>query len=365
MGYAPEAYTGERFCSDIKNGVSGAYLLYGDEDYQKSVALERIRRKIMTAEGMEVFNYDTVSFSGGTSESRENAISKLSELSASLPMMQEQRLVEVRDIEVKALSADQLKRFAEAVGDIAEGGDTVLVIVCRANELESSYNLESTAVFKKLAAVAKPVKFVPLARGKLIAWIKKKLPDDVLLTDEGAQTLCEMCADSMYALSNECEKLSAYAVYENKKKIDADDVALICSQSPKAESPFAYADAAYSWKLTNILKVINDSFDMREEPILILGRLSRIYTDMLIIKCLYTEGNSPALIAQKLKMKEYPVKKCVQAIEKVPLYVIENAVRLAYNADITLKSTQTDPKTVLETLAARIYTPKSLMKNND
>ena len=81
---------------------------------------------------------------------------------------------------------------------------------------------------------------------------------------------------------------------------------------------------------------------------------------MLMIKTASEAALSASEIAKVMKMKDFRVTKYLSSIAKVPLSVIENAVRLAYETDLALKSTPQDPWLLLDTLAVKIYAPKSL-----
>ena len=134
----------------------------------------------------------------------------------------------------------------------------------------------------------------------------------------------------------------------------------IAVPSAQDEVPFAMLNAAQSWKLTEMLTVLNTAREQREEPVSVLARLSRIYLDMLMIKTASEATLSPAEIGKVMNMKEFRITKYLSSIAKVPLSIIENAVTLSYETDRALKSTPQDPWILLDELAVKIYAPKSL-----
>ena len=99
---------------------------------------------------------------------------------------------------------------------------------------------------------------------------------------------------------------------------------------------------------------------MREEPVSVIAKLGKIYSEMLKMKTALMSGLSVTAAAKALGMNEYRARIVARSVENVPLSVIENAVLLAYRTDVALKSTQTDKWVLLDKLAAEIYTPKSL-----
>ncbi len=354
--------TPETLAVEIEKGASGAYVFFGEEDYLKTHYRDKIYASVME-EGLEAFNYFPISFSPAV-QTKEVAMSRLADAVSAVPMMQDKKLIVVSDLAPASLSKDLLDALALSLKRANESDDTVLILYCRADELEADYKFEASALYKKLAPASKLVRFDLQPRGKLLSWTKRHFTKEaIVLTDEGAGALVELAAGRMTPLSFEIEKLLCYAKYVKggePPRIEYEDVIGIASPSPQDEVPFAMLNAAESWKLTEMLAVLHTAKEQREEPISVLARLSRIYLDMLMIKTAVSAMLPPAEIAKTMKMKEFRVTKYISSIAKVPLPVLENAVTLAYETDRALKSTPTDPWLLLETLAVRIYAPKSL-----
>ena len=91
-----------------------------------------------------------------------------------------------------------------------------------------------------------------------------------------------------------------------------------------------------------------------------LARLSRIYLDMLLVKTASEAAHTPSQIAKIMKMKDFRITKLLGSVAKLPITVLENAIRLCYETDRAMKSEASDPWVMLDTLAIRIYAPKSL-----
>jgi hypothetical protein len=166
-------------------------------------------------------------------------------------------------------------------------------------------------------------------------------------------------------LSFEIDKLICYAKYVKGGEspvIDENDIKSIATQSSPDEIPFAMQNAAQSWKLADMLAVLNTAREQREEPVAVLAKLSHIYLDMLMFKTAKEAALSTAEIAKIFKIKDFRVTKTLASVAKVPMDVLENAVRLAYETDKALKSAPTDPWVLLDMLIVNIYAPKSLRK---
>lgn len=356
--------TVEALQTEIKKGVCGAYVFFGEEDYLKNYYRTEIYKAIME-EGMETFNYFPISFSPAVM-TKEDALSRLSDAILAVPMMQDKKLIVITDLAPATLPKEHFEALCQSLKAANESDDTVLVLYCRADEMEDDYKLETSAFFKKLIACAKVVKFDLQTKGRLVSWIKRHFSrEKIRISDEAAGLLADMCAGRMTPLSFEIEKLICYAKYVKKGEalfVDEEDIKNIAVQSTPDEIPFAMLNAAQSWKLAEILTVLHTAKEQREEPIVVLAQLSRIYQDMLTIKIAKDAALTSSEIAKIMKMKDFRVTKYLSSIERVPLSVLENTIRLAYETDKALKSTSTDPWILLDMLAVRIYAPKSLRK---
>lgn len=343
----------------VKNGISGAYVFFGDEDYLKSVWLDRIAKSVMTAEGFEIFNRFSVSFA----DERAGA-SKLADALFASPMMQDKTLVEVRDFAVSGAKSSVIDSLCETLSQISP--DTVAIVIFRSDELAFDYKIEQSPVYKKLSQVATVVEFDLLSDAKLIAWAKKLLAaKKITMTDNAAHVLMDMCSRRMFSVLGETEKLAAYKKYgDGENLVTEEDVRKICTQNAKDELPFAMSDAASKWNLKEILSVFEMSRDQQEEPISVVSKLGRIYVDMLKMKAALDCGMSVPSAAKALGMNEYRAGLVAGSVQNVPTSVIENALLLTYETDVRLKSTQTDKWVLLDELAAKIYTPRSLRGEN-
>ncbi len=354
--------TVEALAREIKKGILGSYVFFGDEDYLKSHYRDEIYKSVMV-EGFEVFNYYAISFSPAVM-TKEDALSRLADAVLAIPMMQDKKYIVISDLAPQSLGKDLLDSLCSALDTANRSDDTVVVLYCRSEELETDYKLESSAFYKKLAASAHMVKFDLQPRGKLMSWVKRHFSaETILLTDEGAGLLIDYCAGRMTSLSFEIEKLICYAKYVKGGEppvLDVEDVRKISSIYAGDEVPFAMLNAAQSWKLSEMLAVFETAKEQREEPISVLARLSRIYLDMLLIKTAKDASMSVSDIAKTLKMKDFRVEKYISAITRVPLSLLEKAVMLSYETDRALKSAPSDPWVLLDRLAVEIYAPKSL-----
>ncbi|MCQ2770281.1 MAG: DNA polymerase III subunit delta [Clostridia bacterium] len=346
---------------EMKSGLSGAYLFYGEEDYLKQNALTKIRAQILTAEGFELFNHSNISFTQDSEVSKDSLYQKLLDAMESVPMMQDQVLVEVHDLSIDKLKQDELDSLVAACKKASN--DTILIIFCRDIELPCVYRYEDQKSFKALSEVCKCVRFGLLTKGRLEGYVKKYLArEKVLITEDASELLCEMCSLRLYPLLGEMTKLIAYmsTIDGERKEVTASIVRQICSETADDESPFALSEAMQKWQIVGMLETISMAKDQKEEPVMYVGKLAKTYTEMLMIKAAMSQGLSSLDISKTLRINQFRVEKYMQNLSRVPIGVIENAVDEVFELDLKLKSTMSDPWTMIECFISKIYMPKSL-----
>lgn len=347
--------------SELKRGIHGAFVFYGEEDYLKSYYRDAVAKAVLT-EGFEAFNEFRVSFSPAAMQ-KEDAVARLSDAIYAMPMMQDQKLILITDLAPATATKETFDAVCAALAEANDAQDTVLILYCRSSELETDYKLETSSVFKKLSASATMVRFDLQPRAKLIGWIKRHFSEERLaITDEAAGLLADLCTGRMTPILFEMQKLVCYAASKSgdTPTIDVSDVEQIVVPSDPDEMPFAMLNAAQNWRLSEMLAVFDAAKEQREEPIAVLARLSRIFLDMLLIKALSDEALPTAEIAKTMKMKDFRITKYREAVARVPIGAIERAISLCYDTDVAIKSCPTDAWVMLDALAVQIYAPKSL-----
>ena len=345
------------FATELKQGVGGAYVFCGQEDGIKKGCLSAVYKKIMTAEGMEVFNNYSISFGTG-----DDQLDKIENAVSSFPMMQDQILVVVSDLNF----AQANKETKEGLSDLCSrcGKETVLVIYFRGSEVDTGYGFEKSEFVKLFQSNATIVKFDKPTPGKFQAWAKKKaFSNGWILSDPAAELFSYMCDCSMMQGEAELEKLNAFALSrEEHYTVTEEDVRTVCTEAPREGAPFAMSNAAYKWSLKEMLEVFRKARDDREEPIMVLSMLISIYSDMLMFKAALNSGLGFPQACEETKIKGYRANLINDAVSRPNISIIENALNEAYRTDVKLKSETTDSWVLLDMLAAKIYTPASLRK---
>ena len=355
-------YTEEKLAAELKSSISGAFVFFGDEDYMKEHYLEKIRKKVLTAEGFETFNHFVVSFSAASNLSADELFARLSDAVDAFPMFQEQKLVEIRDLSITGITPKNFESLISVLTHASTLTDTVTVLNLRENEFVLDYKTEQSATYKKLCAAAKAVRFNTFPPERLATWEKKHFAaKNMFIAQDAALILADMCACRMFTINSEFAKLEAYAEAMGRTTVTAEDVRAVCAISEREEAPFALSNAAEKWNIKEVLAAVNDLKDLKKEPIAILARFSGIFENMILAKTARDAGKTAAEFAKFLKTTESRAARLMSSVAQVPLSKLESCVDEAYRTDLKLKSTSTDPWVVMETFIAKVYTPRSLL----
>ena len=355
-------YTEEKLRTELKNQISGAFVFFGDEDYMKEHFLGEIRKKVLTAEGFETFNHFIVSFSAASGSSADELFGRLSDAVDALPMFQEQKLVEIRDLSLTQISPKNFEHLTSILTHANTLDDTVTVLTLRENEFVVDYKTEQSTLYKNLVSCAKAVRFDTFPSERLATWEKKYFASKgMFIAQDAALTLADMCACRMFTINSEFAKLEAYASAMGKNTITIEDVRTVCAISEREEAPFALSNAAEKWNIKEVIAAVNDLKDLKKEPVAILARFSGLFSDMLLAKTAREAGKTASELAKVLKTKETRASRLMSSVAQVPISKLESCIDEAYRADLKMKSSSTDPWVVMDTFIAKVYTPRSLL----
>jgi len=290
-----------------KDGISGSFLFYGQEEFLKEYMLGVFREKILTADGFEVFNHIKISLSDGD-------LSKLNTLFSASPVGQDCILVEIRDFtllspngknELKKADSDTLFSILEKLKSYPE---IIAVFYCRESELLSDNRETKSALYKRLSEHITPVRFDIQQLPKLKKWISARFTrEKIKISEENAEFLASFCSFSMTNLKNEIDKLILYAKFNNLAEISTENIKNVAVEY-KTDDPFYLADAIRRASDRDMKKYVSACIAKNEEPLSILAAFAREISNMYAVFAGDSAKKSPFEIASKLGLKEYPVK---------------------------------------------------------
>ena len=122
----------DAFRKQLKKGISGAYLFFGDEDYLKSFSLKSARALICDDPSFAIFNDIQIDPLDYSPTALVNALMPL-------PMMGEQKIVTINGLAISAFKGNELEELIEAISSINEYDYNVLIISVPAGLIEEGF----------------------------------------------------------------------------------------------------------------------------------------------------------------------------------------------------------------------------------
>ena len=325
--------------------VSGGFLFFGEEDFVKSRYADRFQAAIV---GDDTFN--AIAIDGNTMTPGE-----LSEALGSVSMFGGRRFVRVDHAPAGTWSRKRKKdaddddggglldEYAEIFASAKDDPDVAYCVCVDADAADFGDVAKNkpTALFKRLTEHLTPVYFGAKGGAQLRKWIERHFLAAGLNAEYGAaDTLVEVCGQDMFTLTGECEKLIAYAKAHGEGAVTSDMVRYVAAPNVTEEA-FELSNAILTGDKKKALHALYGAKTRREEPIMVMGMVSRTIADMLAAAIYASAGLGAAEIAKKLKIHEYRATLYLRAagtdVERV-----KAMLRRCLEADRLLKSSARD-----------------------
>ena len=321
----------DAFRKQLKRGLDGAYLFFGDEDYLKSFSLKSARSLVCDDPSFAIFNDIQIDPLDYTPSALVNALMPL-------PMMGEKKIVSINGLAISSIKGAEFDELVEAISAIKEYDYNILIISVPAGLIEEG-NLPK-APSKPLLALSEvmtPVHFEAISGSRLVTWVGKHFEHNgVTATPALCEQLIEKCGKSMFTLSNETEKLAYYALQNNRTAITAEDVENVAC-SVLTSDAYALANAILDCRYADAIDALNVMKFRRIDPIFVIPEVSRVICDLFTIKVLQDEGHNISEISRILKMNEYKLKIYANVTAAKSRESFERALLLCSEADLGLK----------------------------
>ena len=318
------------FRKEIKKGLSGGYLFFGEEDYLKSFCLRAVKEAVCPDETFAVFNevnIDALDYSAGA----------LANALMPPPMMADQKLVTVSGLAISELKQSELAELYDVLEGLKDYDYNVLIISVPAGLIDEGTQKKPGAALSELSKYLTPVRFDSISGAKLVGWVAKHFEHNgVSASPEVCSHLIDRCGRAMFALAAETEKISYYALAHGRTTVTVEDVDNISPAALDSDA-YAFTNAILDGRYADAINALNVMKFNRVDPIFILPEVSRAVCDMIAIKALQKDNVPVGEIARILKMNEYRVKIYAAATAQKTDEKLRRALMLCSEADLSLK----------------------------
>jgi len=320
------------FRRQIKSAPRPCYFFFGEEDYLKSAAIKQAYSAICADPAFDIFNYAVI-------DGREYTPDKLLDALAPPPMMADRKLVVLQNPDFMSIKQGEIQALCEVLAALEDYDYNTLIITTASDGFDpGTLPKKPSSLLSTLCEYATAVQFDRSTPAKLAAWAQKHYAaHGATASAEVATYTVEYCGRDMFSLAGEIDKIACYALSHQRTEVSIEDVQRVAIPAVEYDS-FAFANAIADGRRADALQILDDFRFRRVDPIIVLGEVVRVYSDMMSVKVLADKGFSAPEISTKLRMHEYRVGLYLKTVRRISMQTLQNTVRATALADAELKS---------------------------
>lgn len=329
------------FEKEAKSAVSkNVYYIYGRDSGRVSAFAELIRKKYL---GKDYTSSDYSRFEG-----KSFSVSDFADTAEIYPMFTEYNFTEINDLNADDLTADDLKTFLGIIENIPS--QTVILISITGFDIKGGKKAPGAKNKKIIDACAKygSVTEADLRRPAEMSTYIRELAASFGSSVSGpdAEKLALICLGDTLRVENEVHKLASFAGNSGITEQMIDEMVSVGIDT----TAFAMASAVTSSNSVLALKILDDLFAQRTEPVMIVSALSSAFMDIYKAAAASASGVGEGQVAADFgyKGREFVVRNAFRDARKTDISHIRKCLRLLEDADLECKSTRLDQKIIIE-----------------
>lgn len=325
--------------AELKAGkLRQVYYLYGEETFLTRMYADKI---VKAAGADEADGLNFLKLRGAPDPH------SLSDFAESLPFFAEHKCVKITDLDAETMDNDYHKELLRLIEELP---DTTVMVICQTGiEIDDS---KPKAKTKKLIQTAEKcgmvcrLQFLPTSMTAAMA-AKKAQNNGCVLSAQNAAHLSELCGGSLTLIQNEVEKLCSCV---QSGEITRE---LIDALTPKLLDASAYDLSAsiLAGKTADALKMMDELFQQREEPMMILGALSGAFVDNYRAKLALNARKSSNQAAADFGYyggRAYYFGKTCTAVRNIPEDNLKRCLEVLFRTNLLMNSSKQDSRILLE-----------------
>ena len=272
-------------------------------------------------------------------------LNSFEEFIETLPFLSPYKCVVVQDLDIEELNSDELKSLKSSISNLPE--QTYLIFNYSIFNFDAKKSSKWRNFIKYLEDFSDLIEFKKMSKSELtnllINWAQKL---DKELSYKNAQILIDYCGDNLLDLKNELSKLVAFS---GNNEISCDDIDCLVTKKLDA-NVFDLTKSISQKNLNKALKILDFLIDKKEEPIAILSLIASSYIDMYRIEACNNDQSNIKDIPKYFdyKRKEFRLDIAKKSSVNLPMRKIRTDIKILVSADLALKSSNVDKKTILE-----------------
>jgi DNA polymerase III subunit delta len=335
----------EKLLGQLARGKAiGAVLLLGTDHYLRETCRNRII-EVCVPEAARDWAVTRLS-------ARDAGWDEILERAETRPMLARRQVIVVEDVEsVEKLGEKSRERIIEALEKYLSAPAPFTVLVLEASDLDGRQK------FRKLLAEKALVVELTIG-GESAAALASQMAKDLgaEIDRDAAALLADIVNGEPARIRGELEKLATYAL---GRPIAAADVERLVVTARK-NTVWQLTDMLASRRRREALAFLDNLLREGEQPIGIVGALAWTYRKLIEARDLpaHTGGFQAA---RQLGMRPEAAEVAVRQAHRVPKSELLSGLVALAEADSQLKSSNPDPRALMEFLIARLTTPASAL----
>ena len=315
---------------NIKSGqFKNLYLIYGEEDYLRNYYRHLLTDALVEKDDNLNYSY----FEGASTD-----INTVAEMIETLPFMAPHRVVVCENTgwmnktknssdSDSEKSSGKLEILIDRLTDISE--DVIFILVEENPDKRSK-------LFKLISSKGIAEEYKTPTEDYLVRWIAGYADKNgKKIRESTARYIISEVGTGMNTLNLEMNKLCSYAL--DREEITKGDVDEICTHQITGKI-FDMITAVSQHNQKEALALYYDLLTLRESPFAILSLLVRQYNLLLQVRDCMERNYSTALMASKIGLQDWLIKKHVSTAKNMTLSELKTALKACAGADEDIKS---------------------------
>ncbi|AFH48369.1 DNA polymerase III subunit delta [Ignavibacterium album JCM 16511] len=319
---------------DIKtNGLKPIYYVFGEDtfsfDYAKSV-IEKTVTPLLASE------FDKETYYGS-----KNSFTEILSAASTFPFGDGKKFLIVKNAE-KPKDKDKLADYAESPSEF-----TIMLLFH-----EGTITKPDSEPYKTLSKLGEIFESKEMKGDALVEWVKSYVKENQRnISDENAQLLIDIVGENRSLIELQLEKIFLYL--DDNKEITLKSIQQLATEL-KQFNIFDLINAIGRKEKSKALEIAFNLYESGTEMIQIIAMLNRYFSALAKIDELNALKMSDQEAARIVGTHPFYYKNYLEARKRYDLNSITNAFRALFNADLTIKTSPLDQKTVLTMLIAEI-----------
>ena len=317
--------------------IAPLYLFVGEERYLHERALQLLYDTV--DESLRLFNVTVMTIGADNGTGSKTTAAMAIDAANQMPMMSARRVVVIREFDkIKEDEQEQVLQYLSNPSPAA-------TVVFQAAAPDKRRKL-TTAIAKSCVVVT----FDLLDKANAMRWAEEHLKKlGCRIETEALQLLIDLIGTGLTRLSNELEKLAAYA---NGSVIDTESVHELVPRAREHQS-WELWDAIISRDRKRALQLMNRLLDV-SDPLPILGSLASYYRRLLIGKELVERGASKDEITRATGQWS---NNFLTGLRRTPRGDFVRGLRRIAEVDNAIKNSEATPRLQMEYLIVELTLP--------